>query len=149
MQRIPKRIVFDKSKWPILLMIHPDDPVDDEGTQEYLKELKKVFDLKQEFCFLIDVNVAKPPTAEHRYQVAVWLRENKDLVRKYTVATAFIMSSLIQRMVLKTFLNFLDTEKIFRPVRVVSTYEDAFEWAQKKLRQSRERNLEGAALPKV
>jgi hypothetical protein len=128
-------ISFDESHWPILIIKHPEVPVNRLATMEYLATLQRYFEKQVPFIALFDVTCSRPPTAEHRFLVASWIKQNESLIKLNFLGTAYIMPGLVQRLALKMFLIFLDTTKVIAPVKVFSNSVIAMEWANKRLKK--------------
>jgi hypothetical protein len=127
-------IVFDETQWPLLMVIHPTEPVNKQQTVEYLNQLESYFRRNEKFVAVFDVSVSKPPTAEHRLTVATWIKVHKDLIKPNILGTAYIMPNLVQRLVLTTFLKFMDTTETIGPVEVFNAKEKAMQWAKERLK---------------
>jgi hypothetical protein len=127
-------ITFDESRWPILIVTHPTETVDKEKTLEYLSKLESYFYRKERICIIFDVSGSRPPSAEHRFLVASWIKSNKDKIQPGFLGTAYVMPNIIQRLVLTTFLKFMDTTEIIEPVEVFSTMEKALQWAESRVK---------------
>lgn len=126
-------ITFDDSRWPLLLVKHPAEPVDKQSTLDYLVRLEAYFLRKEKFVAVFDVSGTKPPTAEHRFMVASWIKAKQEIIRPHLLGTAYVMPNLIQRVVLTTFLKFMDTTEIIGPVKVFNTMGKAKAWARGRL----------------
>lgn len=127
-------ITFDDSQWPILMVKHPAEPVDKQLTIDYLDQLETYFLRREKFVAVFDVCGAKPPTAEHRFMVATWIKIKQDIIKPYFLGTAYVMPNMIQRLVLTTFLKFMDTTQIIGPVKVFDTMSKAKVWAQERIK---------------
>ncbi len=125
-------IEFDQSNWPILVIKHPEEPVDKEFTIPYLETLEGYFNRGEKFCAVFIVTGSKPPTAEHRFMVANWVKQKESLIKSVILGTAYVMPSLIQKLALITFLKFLDTTEIISPVKVFRSYTKAMTWANER-----------------
>ena len=130
-------IEFDETHWPLLLVKHPEEPVDKELTLLYLDELEKYFHRNEKFTAVFVVNGSKPPTAEHRFMVANWIKRNQQLIKSRFLGSAFVMPSLVQQLTLMTFLKFLDTTEIIEPVKVFRRLDKAIAWAKSQLNLQR------------
>ncbi|HTH57165.1 MAG TPA: hypothetical protein VL728_14040 [Cyclobacteriaceae bacterium] len=126
-------ITFDDSRWPLLLVKHPLEPVDKQATLDYLVRLETYFLRNEKFVALFDVSGAKPPTAEHRFMVATWVKAKQDIIKPTLLGTAYVMPNLVQRLVLTTFLKFMDTTEIIGPVKVFNGMGKAKAWAHERL----------------
>lgn len=126
-------ITFDDSRWPLLLVKLPAEPVGKQLTLDYLQQLETFFLRNQKFIAVFDVSGAKPPTAEHRFMVASWIKIKQDIIKPNLLGTAYVMPNLIQRLVLTTFLKFMDTTEIIGPVKVFNTMGKAETWAQERI----------------
>lgn len=125
-------IEFDQSHWPILLIKHPEEPVDKELTIHYLETLEGYFNRGEKFCIVFIVMGSKPPTAEHRFMVANWVKQKELVIKPFILGTAYVMPGLIQKLTLMTFLKFLDTTEIISPVKVFRSYTKAMAWANER-----------------
>lgn len=128
------RITFNESNWPLLIVTHPANPVGKEETLIYLQRLEEYFERNEKIVAIFDVSVAKPPTAEHRFMVASWIKANKHKIKPHFLGTAYVMPSLIQQLVLITFLKFMDTTEIIQPVEVFNSMDRALAWAEERLK---------------
>ncbi len=126
-------IEFDETHWPILVATHPEEPVDKELTLRYLAELEQYFRRKEKFVTIFVVTGSKPPTAEHRFMVANWIKRNRDLITPNFRGTAFVMPDWVQQLALMTFLKFLDTTEIIGPVKVFRKLNKAMKWADERI----------------
>ncbi len=126
-------IEFDETHWPILLVKHPEEPVDKELTELYLAELERYFKRQEKFVGIFIVNGSKPPTAEHRFLVASWIKRHRQLITSNFLGTAFVMPGLVQQLTLMTFLKFLETRSIIGPVKVFRHLDKAMKWAALRL----------------
>ncbi|GHN00567.1 hypothetical protein WSM22_20560 [Cytophagales bacterium WSM2-2] len=126
-------ILFDDSKWPLLIVTHPSEPADKEQTLIYLEKLNTYFERKEKFIAVFDVSGTKPPTAEHRFMVATWIKAKRDKIKPYLLGTAYVMPGLIQRLVLMTFLKLMDTTEIIEPVEVFNSMDRAQAWANERM----------------
>jgi len=123
-------ITFDDSRWPLLLVKHPAEPVDKQSTIDYLNQLETYFQRKEKFVAVFDVSGAKPPTAEHRFMVAAWIKIKQGIIKPNLLGTAYVMPNMVQRLVLTTFLKFMDTTEIIGPVKVFNEMNKATTWAK-------------------
>lgn len=123
-------IIFDELCWPILIVRHPEQQVDKHFTLEYLAKLQTYFERNEKIVLVFDVRVSKPPTAEHRFIVAEWVKKNTSLIRPNCLGTAYVMSGVIQQLALMSFLKFLDTTAIIDPVKVFTNMNKAIIWAK-------------------
>ncbi len=102
----------------------------DENFIRYLEDTKACYDNRQKIAIIFDATNAIMPSLKHQKMQALWLKENKELMEKYCIGTAYIIPNIAIRTVLKMIFSF-QSQPV--PYRVIKTNEEAMTWVKNLL----------------
>lgn len=100
-----------------------------EEFEEYLDRMKEILDNKQKTVLVFDSTATKYLSSDLRIRQGQWIKQNQEELKKYIMGGAFIIPSMVIRVV---FNCILAIQKLPYPHIVVSNKEDALKWAVEK-----------------
>ncbi len=129
---------IDVSRHPLVVITFVGATSEDDFDR-YLEEMQRlVLSRRERNVTIIDGSRSERTTPLQRRKQADWMRTNDDMLRRYSLGTAFVISSPVVRGVLTAILW---VSPMSAPHTVVATYEEAERWANAQL------NAVGLAAP--
>jgi hypothetical protein len=124
-------IQFDTSSWPIMVLT-PTDNVTDQSIEDFMTTFFEVVRTKKErYALIVDLRQKTNLSHKQRKYMTGELNRNKDFAEKYNAGTALIVNSAVVRGIMMS-VFWLFSPK--HPTDVFKTMEDAFVWANTRLR---------------
>jgi hypothetical protein len=124
---------IDVSRHPIVVVTF-DGLATDREFEEYLAAMTKlVLDRRQPNVTILDARASGRSPATQRKKQADWLKQHDQLLRRYSLGTAFVITSPLVRGVLTAILW---VQPMSTPHTVVATLDEADRWAREKLREA-------------
>lgn len=123
---------IDQSKKPIIQITFTGEQSTDENFQKYLDETKACYADKQKLAMIFDASNASLPSLSHQKMQAKWLEENTNLMENYCCGTAYVISNLAIRAILKMIFSF---QKQPVPYIICKKQQEAEEWVQQQLQK--------------
>lgn len=109
--------------WPLFITVLPPSS-DLHDIEVYIGEVNQLYKRRERFATLVDATpMASIPGATERRRLADWQNETVELIKRYNVFTATVLSSSMVRGAL-TAMNW-----VFRPPNeqvVVGTFEEGY-----------------------
>ncbi len=96
---------------------------------EYLNNMQEILNAKKRTVLVFDSTETKYLSSDLRIKQGNWIKKNQDELRKHIIGGAFIIPSMVMRVV---FNCILAIQKLPYPHTVVSNKEDALKWAMEK-----------------
>ena len=121
---------IDKSKFPLVTVTFTGVSSTDENFEEYLQGLKSLYDSKTDLAIIFDARHANLPSIKHQKQQAKWLSQNEELLRTFCKGTAYVITSIAVRAILKMIFS-ITAQPV--PYRIFSNMDGAESWVRKKL----------------
>jgi hypothetical protein len=122
--------VIDLSRHPLVIVRFVGLPTEAEF-DAYLEGMTRfIIERKQKTVTILDASQSDRTPASQRKKQAVWLKSHENLLRQYSLGTAFVITSPLVRGVLTAifWLQPLPTEHI-----VVGTMHEAEAWGRARL----------------
>lgn len=130
MPQLDHIIDVDESRFP-LVVVSFRGVVSDEKFDAYLASMTRRLRRQERYATLIDATQAGQIPALQRKKQAEWQRDHTELLRAYTVGTAFVLGSPIIRGFLTAILWL---QPLPSPHHVATTLDEAERWATEQLR---------------
>lgn len=124
-------ITIDDSRSPLLVIRYVGIVSDDEF-KRYLDEMKAIRSRGPGVAVLDATGSGSTPATQRKMQ-ADWLRRNREMLRRNSLGTAFVIPSAAIRGVLTAILWI---SPLPSPHIVVSTYDEGERWAIERLREN-------------
>lgn len=121
---------FDRSSFPTVVVKFTGVKSTDENFKSYLEEMKGLYDEEKTLALVFDSRSASIPQIRHQRMQAHWLKENKSLLETYCRGTAYVISSIPIRTVLR--MIFAITPQPV-PYRIVGDMDSAKNWVEERL----------------
>ena len=125
---------IDSSKFPIINVIFTGNDATNENFTKYLNELKNIYLKEQKIALIFDATKAIIPGITYQKMQAKWLKDNKELMIKYCLGTAYIIPNLVIRNVLKAIFTI---QKQPVDYSICKNETDAIDWVNNKLKQNK------------
>jgi hypothetical protein len=141
--------VFDKSRWPIVVVTHKAYEGDAEFAS-FLTHLNALVSQPEHYIY-IDVQPATfvvPPIARFR-MLALWYREHAEICERLCVGSATVIPSAAARGALRVFLE-MSRARVKR--YAAKDLSDALNWAEARLAVDRRRSSSStmpATMPRI
>ncbi|WP_027004036.1 hypothetical protein [Hugenholtzia roseola] len=129
----PPYATFDNHLFPIqIVTFAAHDPTEEEFDQ-YLKQLAEIFEKKKPFVRILDASKVKYLASNLRIKQGKWIKEHNELLKTYSLGTAYVIPSTMLQFLLKAIWLVSDqtNEK-----KVFSTLQDAKLWAEGQLKKA-------------
>lgn len=128
-----KTILFDDSRWP-LVVVRYSDHVDEDEFDELLRRLddniKRAMHARAKTVLIYDSTSGYQASPRIRKKQAEWMKQNAAMTRVNCVGIAFVITSAMVRGVLTAILWLSDMPS---PYTVVATLPEAEKWCEKQL----------------
>jgi hypothetical protein len=121
---------IDESAFPIVTIRFTGQGADDQNFQEYLDNVRALYDREERLALIFDARQASLPGLKYQKMQAQWLKEYESLMQAYCAGTAYIIKNPLIRSVLKAIFSF---QKQPVPYSVLASQEEAEAWAQQHL----------------
>ena len=131
MSTIASKARFDESRWPVVVVTLPVEPLEGEALTKYLAEAKRYYTRGQSFGFVFDIRNAPPMTASQRRIIAEEIDRAAHEFPTIRAVQGVVIASAVQRGIVKA-INWLARQPA--PTEVFATVEEAVAWVQKELR---------------
>lgn len=116
---------FNTNHLPLILVRFTGEKANDQNFSLYLDSLKKCYDKKEKIAIVFDANKTSLPGFKFQKMQGQWLKENKLLMEEYCVGTAYIISNMLVRNVLKAIFKIQEQPV---PYFICKTQKEAEEW---------------------
>lgn len=123
---------IDQSRKPIIQITFTGEQSTDENFQAYLDETKACYADQKKLAMIFDASNASLPSLRHQKMQAAWLDENTTLMEDYCCGTAYVISNLAVRAILKMIFSF---QKQPVPYKICEKQEEAEEWVKLQLNE--------------
>lgn len=123
---------IDQSRKPIIHITFTGEQSTDENFQAYLNETKACYADQQKLVIIFDASHASLPSLRHQKMQANWLKENTTLMKDYCLGTAYVISNLAIRAILKMIFSF---QKQPVPYKICQKQKEAEEWVKLQLNE--------------
>lgn len=124
-----KFATFDLSEAPLLKLDFSSETPTDEQFEMYLEEYKEIIMSHSEYWLTISADEVKYLSAKHRIQQGKWQKENAEEIRKRCRGIAFVLNSVILKMLFRAILVVSD---IPAPYKVVSSQEEGIDYLREQ-----------------
>jgi len=121
---------FDRSDFPLVVVRFTGVKATDDGFQAYLDEMATLYDGEKELAIIFDARSAALPDLNHQRMQAKWLREHTGILKKYCKGTAYVITKIAVRTVLRMIFA-LYPQPV--PYKVFGSMEEATEWSREQL----------------
>ena len=122
---------FDESRWPIVVITPPSEPLSGPAFAKYLADTSRYYMRGQSFGFVFDIRAAPPLTAAQRRMIADEIDRSAREFPAIRVVQGIVIASAVQRGIVKA-ITWLARQAV--PTGVFATVEEAVVWARKELR---------------
>ena len=122
---------IDQSALPVLNVFFTGNNANEDNFELYLSEIKQVYDQERTIAIIFDATSATLPATIYQKMQAKWLKDNENVIQKFCVGTAYIISNMVIRNVLKAIFAF---QKQPVPFLVCKTMNDAILWTNQQLK---------------
>ena len=119
------------NNFPIVEVTFTGEKANHENFSQYLTELKEVYSAEENLAIIFDAKNAVLPGVAFQKMQADWLKENDQLMKEYCVGTAYVISNVIIRNVLKAIFKF---QKQPVPYFVCSSLKEADNWVNNQFK---------------
>ena len=124
-------IQLDTSNWPIMILT-PTDNVTDQSVEDFMTTFFEVVRAKKErYALIVDLRQKTNLSYKQRRLMTAQLNENKEFAEQYNAGTALIVNSAVVRGIMMSVFWLFNPK---HPTDVFKTMEDAFTWANARLR---------------
>ena len=131
-------IQVDDSRFP-LVVVRFVGPNTDEEFRSYLQAMDRLLEDSRGFYGLLyDATEARMPSGRQSRMQTAWMEANEDAIRRSSVGTAFVISSVAIRGVLRAILMM---QSMSTPYRVEATVAAAEAWLRDCLSAARSQRL--------
>ncbi len=125
-------IVVDDRRFPIVTVTFRGDATDAQF-RAYLDQMTRMVDRREKNAVIMDAREAvRTPPIQRRMQ-SEWMKTHHDSLARWSVGTAFVITSPLVRGVLTAILWL---SPMATPYTVVGTVEEAESWAREQLRRA-------------
>jgi hypothetical protein len=121
---------IDKSRFPVVTVTFTGKSLSNDSFVEYLNELTALYAAKEKLAIIFDARNAPLPSLNQQQRQAAWLKENENVMREYCLGTAYVITKVAVRMILR--MIFAITSQPV-PFEVCSNMDDAEEWVMDQL----------------
>lgn len=121
---------IDQSRKPIVQITFTGEQSTDENFQDYLDQTKGCYADQNKIAIIFDASNASLPSLRHQKMQAKWLEENTPLMEKYCCGTAYVISNIAVRAILKMIFSF---QKQPVPYKICEKQEEAEIWVMLQL----------------
>ena len=128
-------IILDEMEFPIVLARFIASPRT-EDIEAFLKRGDACLAARESYVLIIEGTSLKEMGQVHRTQLADWLKRRNDLIAKYCVGQAYVFTSVLQRMILRSILMM---QPLPAPYVVSPTIREAKAWARRRLTEHEQR----------
>ena len=94
--------------------------------------MKDLYSRKKDLSIIFDARKATLPSLRHQKMQAKWLEENRDDLKTHCRGTAYVITKIAVRSILKMIFS-ITPQPV--PYKIVSNMEDAENWCTEKLAQ--------------
>jgi len=123
-------ITIDDAERPLIAVSFVGTWTDDEF-RSYLREMTdRVVLPRTPTVTLLDAGLTLAVTARQRQMQAEWLREHRDVLRAFSLGTAFVIRSPVVRGVLTAILW---VQPLEAPHVVVATRDEGLDWCRSRI----------------
>jgi hypothetical protein len=117
---------IDASRFPLVTIIFTGVPSTDENFEQYLTEMKALYDSGEKLAIIFDASNAALPSLKHQQRQASWLKKNDEMLKKQCLGTAYVITSGAIRVVLRMIFAITPQPVLHK---ICSNIDDAEEWA--------------------
>lgn len=117
--------IIDESSFPIIKIEFTGSKSTDQNFQSYLDQMKACYRHEKKLALIFNASQASVPSLSHQKMQANWLKENKALMQKFCVTTAYIIPNAAIRTILRVIFSF---QKQPVPYKIFETEIEASEW---------------------
>lgn len=121
---------FDRTAFPYIKMTFTGEAANDESFDNYLDELKKNYDKKENIGLLFDAANAGLPTVKYQRKQARWMRKYDKMIKDYCVCIAYVVPQKVVRNTLKLIFKIYNNPV---PYKVFENMEEGETWVRKQL----------------
>jgi hypothetical protein len=125
-------ILIDETRFPIVVVEFFGTPTDRQFG-EYLTGMTQVLDRASPYALIMDATRSTSTPAKQRSLQAEWMKANHAKLERYSVGTAFVMTSPVVRGMLTAILWL---QPLAAPHTVVATRREADVWVREQLRRA-------------
>jgi hypothetical protein len=122
-------ITFDDSLWPLLVLRFTGTPTNQQF-EEYMARRGSYLARNQKHVLIYDTVRFSVLTNEQRQRQVDWLKERKELLQKYSLGSALIITSPVARLLLSGVLHFSQANT---PYHAARSLPDAANWCAGRL----------------
>ena len=123
-----KYATFEQDTFPNIIIRFSADTPNEEQFEEYLTEMKEIYDTKSGFRLIFDATISGFLPSKQRIRQGKWLAENNDLIKEKCLKHYYIVNSAIVKIVLN---GILLVNKPPIPYAVFKTVDEALADAKK------------------
>jgi hypothetical protein len=131
MSPIASKARFDESRWPVVVVTMPVEPLEGAAFTKYLADAQRYYTRGQHFGFVFDIRNAPLMSASQRRMIADEIDRAAREFPTIRAVQGVVIASAMQRGIVKA-INWLARQPA--PTEVFATVEEAVAWVQKELR---------------
>ena len=124
-------VEINDRRWPIVVLIFEGVP-SEEAFDSYLRELDRIYARGQRHVTIVDARKGGLIPRSMRRRQGEWLKENREVIERYSIGTVTVLGSPVLRFVLATI--YLIQPPVV-PNVIVSTWEEGLSWALAQLQK--------------
>jgi hypothetical protein len=117
--------IVDTSQKPVVTVTFSGEKSTDENFDQYLADLEKCYDDRQQLSIIFDASKAVIPKPSHQKKQALWISQHWKMIQTYCKGTAYVIPHLAIRAVLKMIFSFQNQPT---PYKIFSSLEEAEAW---------------------
>jgi hypothetical protein len=121
---------FDRSDFPLVVIRFTGEKSTDENFKAYLDEMSELYRATENVAIVFDAREANLPDLGHQRMQANWLRENKGVLEERCKGTAYVITKVAVRTVLRMIFT-LYRQPV--PYKVFGNMKEARAWAKNRL----------------
>ncbi len=125
-------ITLDDSRWPLLVARFVGEPSLHQQ-EEYFRQMSTYLRRREKFVGLLDTREVRMMTAEHRRNLAVFVREHDAQIRAQVLGCAAIITSPVMQLAASIVLHLVPMPF---PYFTTSSMSEAVRWTAKRLEGS-------------
>ncbi len=113
--------------FPCVVVTFTGQPAQPDTFERYLAGLSALYERKEKFSLIFDARRAKFLPWRYQRRQADWTRDHQPLIGQYLHGTAYVVPSLLLRLLLMSIFSLQRTDT---PNEVTRTMEEARRWTK-------------------
>jgi hypothetical protein len=119
--------IVDSANNSVFTVTFTGEKSTDENFDQYLVDLEKCYDERQQLSIIFDASKAVIPKPSHQKEQALWISQNWKMIQTYCMGTAYVIPNMAIRAVLKMIFSFQNQPA---PYKIFSSLEEAEAWIE-------------------